>query len=405
MSNGRGRDPRAAIAVPLRLRFPDLDSLFDGRAVNISRSGMYIALESPPAVGTVLSVGLSTQAGRLLDATVEVVRRVDAGSERGAGVRFLDISFGAQALIDRMLADESLFGDYRLDALLGQGDMAEVYCARDLTSDEAGRVVALKRILPELTRDRHMARLFRKEAGIARRLRHPHIVQTYDVGELEGRIYIVMEYVDGCHLGQLISLCRARGVRVPVELACYLGRCVAEALDCAHSLRDGRERPLSLVHRDVTPSNLLISRGGDIKVGDFGVARVRHGRGEQPGARVGKDLYAAPEQLRGGDLTPAADVYSLGATLFELVTGRAAFDRDPDEKLSARPPSARELRADVPESVAAVISRALTPVLPGEGPEPRYPNARALADALAAVSDPGSGDRLAVSSVVRRLLG
>jgi serine/threonine-protein kinase len=411
----RRRDPRVDIAVPLQLRLPDLDSVFSGQAVNVSRSGMFIPMDKPPAVGTRLHIDLSTQEEKLLDATIEVVRRVDDIRGSGIGVRFVDISYGARALIDRMVADENLFGDFHLEALLGQGAMGEVYRARDLSSDEAGRVVALKRILPELTAIEHIANLFRREAGIARQLDHDHIVRVFDVGEVERTFYIAMEYVDGCHLGQLVTLCAARGIQLPVDLVCYIGHCVANALHYAHGLCTPQGEPLGLVHRDVSPSNVFLSDLGDIKLGDFGVAMVRHGQDEEPKARVGKELYAAPEQLLGSSV-PASDVYGLGATLFEVLTHHSAFEDDPDAKLQRLPPSATELRPDVPEEVAAVLLRAMSPVPPGdelpadlatrfEGVEPRYDDAAAFASALEEVFNPAIGNNLAVSAVLRGVCG
>jgi serine/threonine protein kinase len=258
--------------------------------------------------------------------------------------------------------------------------------------------VAVKRLLPGLARDPEHLRLFMAEIRLAERLRHPNVVEVLEAGlDDRGSPYLVMEYVDGCDLARLLAACAARGIDLPVDFALHIAHALAEALHHAHTLRDEEGRSLGIVHCDLSPSNVFVSRLGEVKLGDFGVARaLGAGRGV---AALGKVRYLAPEQLRQEPVSPRTDVHGAGAVLFELLTGKHAFPgTDPDavarQILSGvrRPPSAE--RAGLGPEIDRLVLRALAP-------RDRHPDAAALAEDLAAHHDASVGNPLALAAVVR----
>jgi eukaryotic-like serine/threonine-protein kinase len=288
---------------------------------------------------------------------------------------------------------------YEVEALIGRGGMAEVFLARVVAGPRAGRRVALKRLLPIFVRDEEHVALFAAEAKLASELRHPGIVEVLECGVDGGVPFIAMEYVDGKDLARVIAACAARHIRIPVAFALFLAHEVAVALEYAQRARGVEGRPLGVVHCDVSPSNVFVSRAGEVKLGDFGVARAC-------GARVleafGKVRYLAPEQLTGGALGPRTDVFALGAVLYELLTGAPAFPGDAADVVRRivagprRAPSAD--RADVPAEVDAIVLRALEPA-------GRFASAGELGAALAERFDPAVGNSLAVAALVRGLFG
>ena len=290
---------------------------------------------------------------------------------------------------------------YRVEALLGRGGMAEVFRARALAGPRAGWPVAIKMLLPGVARDPEQVRLFGREAAITSRLRHPHIVEIYDAGMAEDGPFIAMEYVDGKNLRQVISRCAARRIWLPLDFAAYLSHVLAQALEHAHRARDPRGQPLGLVHCDVSPQNVFISRRGEVKLGDFGVARAAgEGRGQ---AAFGKVRYLAPEQLLGGEVGPRTDVFALGAVLFELLTNQPAFPGDDPQDVGRRivagerrAPSS--LRPEVPFELDELVLRAL-------GPHDRIETAAEFARLVDGRYDPRVGTELAIAAVVRGLFG
>ena len=166
---------------------------------------------------------------------------------------------------------------YAVEGLLGRGGMAEVFLARVLAGPQAGQLVAIKRLLPALARDAEYVALFRQEAELTRRLRHPAIVSVLEAGVAGGVPYIAMEYVDGRNLKEILAQCAARRILLPVDFAAYVAHVIAQALAHAHEGWDEQGVLLGIVHNDVSPSNVFISRLGEIKLGDFGVARLLPG--------------------------------------------------------------------------------------------------------------------------------
>jgi serine/threonine protein kinase len=294
--------------------------------------------------------------------------------------------------------------DYRIEALVGKGGMAEVYRAAVIAGPRVGQHVAVKRLLPALASDPAHVALFEQEAEITRRLRHPGIVEVIETGLAGGTPYIVMDYVDGKNLRQILAQCASRGILLPVDFGVYVAHVVSQALAHAHEGVDEQGRPLGIVHCDVSPQNVFVSRLGEIKLGDFGVALTP---GASPGgARAfGKIRYLAPELIRGGAPTPRSDIFALGAVFFELLANEPAFPgKDVNEVgqriLAGKLRAPSELRPEIPFELDAMVLRCLSP-----GPADRYPSAASFADEVATRYDTSIGTPLAIAAVVRGLFG
>lgn len=270
-----------------------------------------------------------------------------------------------------MSALTSVAGRYELVRPLGHGAMATVDLAHDVELD---RPVALKRLAENLARDDDLQRRFLREARLAARLAHPNVVRVFDVGEDDGRPFIAMEYVEGETLAEFV----ARRGRVSPAEAATLGTQMCAGLAAAHAA--------GLVHRDVKPQNLMLGTDGVLKLGDFGIAAGQEGtRLTLAGTVLGTAGYLAPEQARGEQVTAAADIYAIGAVLYELLTGGPARTAGSLAELGSadgfQPPDlAARVPAAPPELVAAVTAcLAFTP-------EDRPPSAAALARLLAPVA-------------------
>src|SRR3954454_5039521 len=245
-------------------------------------------------------------------------------------------------------------GGYRIDDVAGRGGMGVVYKATQLALD---RTVALKLIAPEVADDEDFRERFKRESRIAASIEHPNVIPVHEAGEVEGRLYIVMRYVDGTDLRELV----AREGPLAPERAARIVAQVAEALDAAHAR--------GLVHRDIKPANVLIARRGEtdhVYLTDFGL--TKHSSGEsgltKTGQWVGTLDYVAPEQIEGGAVDARTDVYALGAVLYQALTGRVPFERDTEVSkmwahISDPPPSAVAKRPELPRALDAVIARAM----------------------------------------------
>jgi eukaryotic-like serine/threonine-protein kinase len=258
-----------------------------------------------------------------------------------------------------------LDGRYELRALIGQGTFGRVYRGHDQRLD---RAVAVKVIKPWWTEDREWAERFEQEARLMARVSHPGIVQIYDIGYDQGSLYYVAELVDGESLADRLE----RGPLPHTQVRRLAGQ-LCRALSAAHAQR--------VVHRDVKPENVLIDRGGRVKVGDFGIARLAEASSEAgAGTIVGTPRYMAPEQARGHSPTPATDVYGAGVVLYEMLAGKPPFTESSAVELAMRhlsdqPPP---LPPDTPPALTEIAERALA-----KEPAARYPSGREMADALA----------------------
>jgi len=255
------------------------------------------------------------------------------------------------------------FGNYTLYRRLARGGMAEVFLARQGGLEGFERRVAVKRILQHLSGAEDFVRMFLVEARLAARLTHPNIVHIYELGQVDDDWFIAMEFVDGVHAGQLVK--HAATEPVPPALVARIGADAAAALHYAHHFLDPDGAPLGLVHRDISPPNLMISYDGVVKLVDFGIAKAL-GSGDQtrPGVVKGKYTYMSPEQTIGKLLDGKSDVFSLGLVLWELLAGRHVVERgDPGEAMRAirdgRIPPIEKVVPDVPRPLAAALARAL----------------------------------------------
>ena len=294
----------------------------------------------------------------------------------------------------------SAFGRYRLLERLGQGGMAEVFKAKSYGVEGFEKILVIKRILPELSRSRDFIDMFIHEAKLAVRLSHANIVQVFDLGKTPGgesggvqqpdAYYMAMEYVHGLDLASLLARCRRKQIVLPVEMGVYVASEVAKGLDHAHRRRDERMLPLGIVHRDVSPQNVLLSFEGEVKVTDFGVAKARgaldKGAPEDTRANrlLGKFGYMSPEQARGESVDGRSDLFSLGTILYECVAGVNPFGAPTTFETLRRvqaceyPPLAL-LRPDVPSELAAILKTAMA-----KSPGDRHTDAGRLYEALLA---------------------
>jgi eukaryotic-like serine/threonine-protein kinase len=278
-------------------------------------------------------------------------------------------------------------GRYRVERTLGQGGMAAVYLAHDA---ELERPVAVKVLAEHLANDDAFRQRFLREARMAAKLSHPNVVHVYDQGDEDGRPFIVMEYVEGMTLGDELR----RSGPLPPARVVDLALQICGGLEHAHAS--------GLVHRDIKPGNLLLREDGTVKIADFGIARAAQAtKLTQIGSVLGTAAYLAPEQASAEPVTAAADIYSLGCVLFELLTGRTpyVFETLPELVVKQREEAItpiRELRPDVPPELEAAVMHCLA-----RNPEYRPTSAAALAQELAAGSPEPPTEALPAPSGVR----
>ena len=219
-------------------------------------------------------------------------------------------------------------GSYNLIKRLATGGMGEVYLAKLQRGRDFEKLVTVKKLLPHLSHQPGFSEMFCSEASLSARLNHANIVQIYDFGDEDGNLWLAMEYVRGVDLGSLIARMKERRTDFGAAFALPIVRSVCRALDYAHRLSDENGRLLHLVHRDVTPSNVLVSFEGEIKLTDFGLASVRSREQFHDSAMAGKLPYLPPETIRGERVDQRSDIYALGLLLYELASGRKAFSLD-----------------------------------------------------------------------------
>lgn len=282
-------------------------------------------------------------------------------------------------------------GGYRILERLGVGGMAEVFLAEQQGPAGFKKRVVVKRVLPHFTFDPRFVELFLREARIAARLSHPNVVQIYELGSADDEYFIVMEHIDGMSLHELARTAWAAGKSLPMELVVGAIADAARGLHHAHELLDEAGQPVNLVHRDISPDNLMISRDGVTKVLDFGIAKGNEGTNlTRTGELKGKVPYMPPEQLQGGDVDRRADLYALGVSLYWLLTGARPFDGDSDyvildRVLRSEPEPPRAKNPSIPVQLEAIILSLLS-----KERERRIPTGAMLADALANLLPAGS---------------
>jgi eukaryotic-like serine/threonine-protein kinase len=271
-------------------------------------------------------------------------------------------------------------GRYRVDELLASGGMGEVHLGRIEGAHGFERPVVIKVIRSELLSDERIALMFIDEARIAAGLHHRNIVQIIDFDRFEGGAYLVTEYVEGCDLLMLLRYLRAAP---RYEIAVAILADLATGLDAAHDATDSEGNPLCLVHRDVSPTNVLLGLHGEIKLADFGVAKARsRSYHTVSGSIKGKAPYMAPEQILGEPIDRRADIFSLGILLYEVSTRTPLYSGQPSsiamkQILSGQLPDPASVRPGYPRALAAIVRRALA-----RRPDDRYQTAGAFVDDL-----------------------
>jgi tetratricopeptide (TPR) repeat protein len=282
-----------------------------------------------------------------------------------------------------MAKNPQQLADFEILRKLGAGGMAEVFLAKKRGAENTFKLLVVKRILPAHGASRRFRSMFVEEAQLATRLNHPNIVQVYEFSDHgdEG-LLLSMEYVEGFDLGRIVSAARQQGSRVPPPVAAFIVAEAAKGLHYAHERRDERGVPLSIVHRDVSPQNILVSHEGVVKIADFGIASASLFR-DEPGVLKGKVGYMSPEQARREKVDRRSDIYSLGVVLYELFALRSPFGKLDDDALyeavqngTFEPPSA--FAPDLPPELEAIALRALA-----LHADDRFQTARDMAGAIA----------------------
>jgi serine/threonine protein kinase len=295
---------------------------------------------------------------------------------------------------------------YELVERIGVGGMAEIFRGKAVAGGGFEKPVAIKRILPHLSQDKRFVELLITEANTLSQLHHRNIVQIYDVGlGDDGQYFLVMEFIDGTDLGAVYESMEERGERFPLDVALHIGAEVCEALEHAHKAKSSEGTSLGLVHRDVSPGNVLLSRSGEVKLTDFGIAkRVEEATGH--GSIRGKFAYISPEQAENRHVDGRSDVFSLAILLFELITGQRMFSAMPDfDALRAvrdgRIPRVSEADPNLRPELDTIIGKALQ-----MDPNRRYPNAAAFGIALRglrySLSSPGGDPGQQISGLLKR---
>lgn len=269
------------------------------------------------------------------------------------------------------------FGRYTLFDTIGKGGMAEIFLARASTDLGATRLVVIKQILPELAGSTSFVDLLISEAKLAARLNHANVVQVTDLGRYEDQLFIAMEYVEGFDLNDLLRRCSRSKTPLPVEFALLIATETLRALDYAHRRMDDEGNPLGLVHRDVSPSNVLVSFEGEIKLCDFGIAHANETLREGISESIqGKAGYMSPEHARGERLDARTDVFAAGILLWELLAGRRYYRENAGQSLldlacTAPEQSLPERGLPHEDQLRAILARALHP-----DREQRFPSAQ-----------------------------
>ncbi|MDX2012790.1 MAG: protein kinase [Myxococcaceae bacterium] len=277
------------------------------------------------------------------------------------------------------------YGRYQLIKKLATGGMAQIYLARQLGVQGFEKLLVVKRILPHLAENEDFITMFLDEARIAARLNHPNVVQIFDLGQQDDTFYIAMEYIHGEDVRKVWKQAERQGTQIPLPLICRIIIEACAGLDYAHKKADPGGRPLNIVHRDISPQNILVSFEGGVKVVDFGIAKAAdQATVTKSGVLKGKYSYMSPEQAQGKPVDARTDVFALGVVLYELLTGTRLFKRANDiQTLNAvteckvEPPSAIDER--LPKELDAIVMRALA-----KDRGDRYADARELQEALEA---------------------
>jgi serine/threonine protein kinase len=266
---------------------------------------------------------------------------------------------------------------YRVLKRLAQGGMAEVFVAESAGIEGFKKQVAIKRVLPTLSEKKQFIAMFLDEARLSAQLSHSNVVSVFDIGVGDNTYFIVMEYVDGADLKQILEYQRGLPFHMPVEVAAFIATKICQGLSYAHELSAPDGRPLNIVHRDITPANILITRHGEVKIVDFGLAKASSQLADSDaGVIKGKFGYLAPETVQGQPVDHRVDVFSVGIILWEMLAGRRLFLGETDydtvmQVQAAEVPPLADINPAVPPDLEAVVRGGLA-----RDPEERYQTAR-----------------------------
>ncbi|MBW1811944.1 MAG: serine/threonine protein kinase, partial [Deltaproteobacteria bacterium] len=275
------------------------------------------------------------------------------------------------------------FGNYLLLKLIAKGGMAEVFRAMAIGPEGFSKLVAVKRILPHLSKDPQYVDMFINEARLAANLIHTNIVQILDFGNINNLLYQSMEYVHGRNLADIIQVLQNLGQPAPCLAACYIFDDALTGLDHAHRKTDGSGKPLNLIHRDMSPHNIMVSYEGGAKIVDFGIAKASQTTVNTAwGVIKGKQEYMSPEQVRGEKLDKRTDIFSMGICFYELLTLTPMYSGAGQMELLSKIGNAefvkpRKINPNIPEALEAILLKALA-----VDPDQRYQTAADWIDAL-----------------------
>jgi hypothetical protein len=373
--------------VSLELHLPAGPVKAEGTIVNLSDRGLGIQFAAQPQVARKLVENLNAIA--------------PAPAPPAAPLAVEALLSPAREASEPDVAQRERLGDYELLSLLGRGGRGDVFFARGLVGAQRDRLVAIKRLNKRYAKSPAAERELVLEGRTLALLDHPAVVKTIEAGAFDGHQCLVMELLDGRDLGQLLRRARARNTRLPLDVALFGGRRLLEALAAVHGAKGPGEDALQLVHCDVSPHNLFVSRAGEVKLGDFGSVR-RSGERVRDVLAAGRPSYLSPEGLD-GVISAARDLWAAAVTIFQLVTLQLPFTGDTLEELtrhirSGAPRSLRLLRAEAPAGLQRVLERALHRE-PGE----RFGSATEFAQALSGQFDAEKGSEAALAEAMRAL--
>ena len=256
------------------------------------------------------------------------------------------------------------FGKYRLLRKIGMGGMAEVYLAEQVR--DGSRRLAIKKIITDLSRNKKLISMLVNEAKLAMMLSHSNIVPIYDFGLVDNHYFMAMEYVEGKDLRNFLKKAYSEDRKIPLDVAIYTMISLLEGLHYAHTKKDNFNKPLEIIHRDISPQNIMISYEGDVKILDFGIAKAKGSLSEtQAGILKGKFSYMSPEQARGKELDQRSDLFSAGVIFHELLTVKSLFGDQSEIRIiekvrKAKVPNPRELNPEIPIDLAKIVMKALS---------------------------------------------
>jgi serine/threonine protein kinase len=272
-----------------------------------------------------------------------------------------------------------IFGEYKILKKIATGGMAEVFLAKRIGMKGFEKLLAIKRIHPQFSENEEFIAMFIDEAKLAARLNHRNIVQIYDFGSQQDSYYIAMEYIFGKDLRSIMKKSKARGEHLPLAQCAYIITEAAKGLEYAHTLKDHFGKPLQIIHRDISPQNILLSYEGEVMLADFGIAKAASKSTEtRAGVLKGKILYMSPEQAWGKTIDRRSDLYSLGVVLYEMATNRKIFDADSEFSMLEKVRNAEvefppDIFENLPKNFLHIIKKALE-----KNPQNRYQSAHEM---------------------------